>query len=404
MLLSEAGKMSFRKRNKGVHFCMESIKNVKLTIIRFLLKIFYLFPVKTNKLLFIAFDGRQYSCNPKYIYNYIKDKNLNKSDIIWVFNEPERFSFLKEDGVTVVKNKSLSFIYHVLTSRIVITNASLGSYIPLRKNQKFIETWHGGGAYKRTGRVVQQSESKDKTLKIIADELTGFISSSRKFTETKSKNHLVPREKFWEIGMPRNDVLFDKEKENELRKKVKTYYDISEDTKIVMYAPTLRNDKEDTSSYESLDTEVVLNALKQKFGNEKWVMLFRMHYLLDPNKNLDNTINVSQYDDSQELVCAADVLISDYSSIMWDFTFTERPCFVFAPDAKKYERERAFFTPMENWPYPIAFNNEELAMNILNFNQKDYLKDIKKHHQNQGSFEQGKSTKKVFEKIVQWIS
>lgn len=383
---------------------MESTKNLKLSIIRFLFKIIYLFPVKKNKLLFIAFDGRQYSCNPKYIYNYIKKENLNDTEIVWVFNQPENFSFLKDEGVTVVKNKSVSFIYHVLTSKVVITNASLGSYIPIRSNQKFIETWHGGGAYKRTGRVVQQSKSKDKTLKIIADELTGFISSSAKFTETKSKNHLVPKEKFWEIGMPRNDVLFDKENEKELRTKVKTYYDISEDTKIVMYAPTLRNDKEDTSSYESLDVELLLNALKEKFGNEKWVVFFRMHYLLDPNKNIKNTINVSQYDDSQELVCASDVLISDYSSIMWDFTFTKRPCFVFAPDAKKYEQERAFFTPMKNWPYPIAFNNEELADNILNFNQKNYLNNIEQHHQNQGSFEQGKSREKVYEKIVQWIS
>ncbi|MFL2061000.1 CDP-glycerol glycerophosphotransferase family protein [Marinilactibacillus psychrotolerans] len=382
---------------------MELMKNIKLSLIRFILKSFYLIPIKKSKILFIAFDGRQFSCNPKYIYNYIKDRDMDRMQVIWVFNKPEAFHFLGDDGVKVIRNKSLSFLYHILTSQVVITNASLGSYIPLRKNQKFIETWHGGGAYKKTGRIFQESKLKDRTLSIIANELTGFISSSKVFTETKSKHHLVPKEKFWEIGMPRNDVLFDKEKEEKLREKVKNYYNIDKDTKIVMYAPTLRNDKDDISSYESLDTELLINALKERFGGEKWVVFFRMHYLLDANKNLKHTINVSKYDDSQELVCASDVLISDYSSIMWDFTFTNRPCFVFAPDAERYKEERAFFTPMEKWPYAIAFDNEQLSKNILNFNFNRYMENVEKHHKTQGSFEQGISTKKVYDKISQWV-
>jgi len=382
---------------------MTLIKSLSLTFIRFFLRLFYIFPIKNRKILFIAFDGRQFSCNPKYIYEYLKENKIENSKIIWVFNEPEKFTFLSEEDVTIIRNKSLSFIYHILTSKVVISNASIGSYLPLRKNQKFIETWHGGGAYKKTGRDVQRSIYKDKTLKIIANEITGFISSSKKFTETKSKNHLVPKEKFWEIGMPRNDVLFNAVQEEKLRNKVRKYYNIDDDTKIVLYAPTLRNDKTDTSSYESLNVEKLVESLKEKFGGEKWIVLFRMHYLLDPSKNIEHAINVSDYDDSQELVCASDILISDYSSIMWDFSFTKRPCFVYAPDAKRYEKERAFFTPIANWPYPVAFNNDHLNHNIKNFDKENYISKIKQHHENQGSFESGTASKIVVNYIEEWI-
>lgn len=383
---------------------MSYLKSFSLLLGRFILKIFYVFPVAKDKVVFIAFDGRQYSCNPKYIYKYMKRVNYENKNLHWVFNEPENFTELSNEGVKLVKNKTLSHIYHMLTAKVIVTNASLSSFLPLRKKQKLIETWHGGGAYKKTGRDVARSEFKDTKLKIIAYEITGFISSSAKFTQTKSKNHLVPKDKFWEIGMPRNDVLFNKEIEQELNKKVREYYKIDADTKIVLYAPTLRNDKSDTTSYESLNVPGIIDSLSKRFKDDNWVVMFRMHYLLDPSKNIKNAINVSDYNDSQELVCAADILISDYSSIMWDFTFTERPCFVYAPDAEKYAKERAFFTPIKKWPYPVAFNNEQLQENILNFDQAKYLTEIKRHHQVQGSFESGTATDIVVNRINEWIN
>jgi CDP-glycerol glycerophosphotransferase len=95
----------------------------------------------------------------------------------------------------------------------------------------------------------------------------------------------------------------------------------------------------------------------------------------------------------QELLCAADVLITDYSSCMWDFSLTFRPCFIFAPDIKKYRDNRGFYTPIEEWPFPVAETNEQLAYNILNFNEEKYRNDVKQHHVNLGSFEKGTATK-----------
>ena len=109
----------------------------------------------------------------------------------------------------------------------------------------------------------------------------------------------------------------------------------------------------------------------------------------------ENIVDVSDYPDMQELLCAADILITDYSSSMWDYSFTYKPCFIYANDLDQYKIERDFHTPVNEWPFTIAISNEELAENILEFDQDKYIEKIKKHHHDLGSFEDGHATEKV---------
>lgn len=377
------------------------LKQVAIYLCRVILVIFYVFPVKHNRIIFMSYDGKQYSCNPKYIFEYLKKNYGNRFEYIWVFNNVKKYESLEDEDVKIVKNHTFAFLYNILTSKIIVSNSSIGSYLPLRKNQYYIETWHGGGAYKKTGVDVNKSSFKVNQMKYISKKMTGFISSSAKFTKTKSQGHLVPTEKFWECGMPRNDLLFNAKPD--IVKKVKEFYDVDKEVKIALYAPTLRNDKTDVSMYSELDIRKCLNALTKRFGGS-WVLFFRTHYLINPETDLNHAINVNDYDDMQELLCASDVLLTDYSSCMWDFSLTKKPCFVFATDAKQYQQERDFFTPMTQWPYPIAENNDELVKNIMNFNEIDYINNIKKHHINQGSYETGNATEFVAKKILGLLS
>ena len=100
-------------------------------------------------------------------------------------------------------------------------------------------------------------------------------------------------------------------------------------------------------------------------------------------------INASQYPDIQELLCAADILITDYSSCIWDFSFTFKPCFIYAPDLKKYQDEQGFYTPIEDWPFPLAKTNQQLMENIIVFDDEKYKQAVKKHHADLGSYETG---------------
>ena len=105
----------------------------------------------------------------------------------------------------------------------------------------------------------------------------------------------------------------------------------------------------------------------------------------------------------QELLYAANVVITDYSSLMWDFSLTGRPCFLYADDLDDYERERGFYMPSSQWPYPIARNNDELEKNILGFDCGLYRQAVREHHKVCGSYEQGRACETVLRIINEYM-
>jgi CDP-glycerol glycerophosphotransferase len=124
-------------------------------------------------------------------------------------------------------------------------------------------------------------------------------------------------------------------------------------------------------------------------------------------KNIDiNNVsykNVTAYPDMQELLYITDVLITDYSSSMWDFSLTYKPGFLFTPDIQEYKNERDFYIPVSEWPFPFALTNEQLCKNILKFNKDENLFKIKQHHIKLGSYENGNATKRVLELLNNYI-
>ena len=209
---------------------------------------------------------------------------------------------------------------------------------------------------------------------------------------------LIPAEKCLQSGMPRNDLFF--EPHPEIKKKVYDTYGLSQECKLVLYAPTYRGNFED---YEGvldgtsldIDCQNVLRTLHTRFGGA-WSFCLRLHPKLNHIKISDKAIlNVSSYPDMQELLCAADAVITDYSSLMWDFSLTGRPCFLFTKDLEEYERVRGFYMPPSQWPYPIAHDNEELEQKILTFDEDLYQEKIKRHHLESGSYEKGTACKTV---------
>lgn len=104
---------------------------------------------------------------------------------------------------------------------------------------------------------------------------------------------------------------------------------------------------------------------------------------------------MSLYPDMQELLCATDILITDYSSCMWDFSLMYKPCFIYANDLEEYKIERNFHTPIKEWPFPLSINNDELIKNINDFDNNKYIKKVKEHHEKLGSYENGQASKKM---------
>lgn len=377
----------------------ELLKILIIYLTRFFTRALFIFPVKKNRVSFISFGGRSFTCCPKYIYNELVNSYGNKLEYIWFFRNPDTVIIDNPDNTSVKKIKFLSFkfFYYLATSKYIISNYSMITRPPLRKKQIYINTWHGGGAYKKVGlhAEVKARKRTDITFNLLAKDTTWFVSSCNIFTNVMSKDMRMPVSKFLNIGMPRNDIFFTDY--TNIANKVRLYYSIPSDKKILLYAPTYRGEPGSFSENVQLDINKAINALESKFGSE-FICLYRGHYYIH-DKVLDNTINASDYPDMQELLCAADILVTDFSSSMWDFSLTKKPCFLFAPDLAEYGSSREFYTEPEKWGFPIALTNEEFSQNIADFDQIKYEKNLDFSHSYFGSFEKGTATKQFIEKI-----
>lgn len=372
------------------------MKNIIIEIGKKFLCIFFVFPIKNNRIFFSAYSGRQYSCNPKYISDWIEQNYKDEFEIIWAFNEPDAFSYLKNRNIKCVKFKSIKYLYYLLTSKIVIDNVESWSILPKRTGQYVINTWHGGGAYKGVGlKRKDTSETLDKNMLRKNERISIYLSSSKVFSQMTLRESFQYNGKIMECGMPRNDLLIknDENKKNIIKEKL----GINKKTGIVIYAPTFRHDLK----YKyMLDYEKTLNALKNRFGKE-WIMLIRTHYYLQSEKIESSRVkNVSDYPDMQELLLISDVLITDYSSSIWDFSLMEKPCFLFMPDYNEYIDEREFYTPIQDWPYSASFSMEDLEDKIIKYDHEIAKKRILNHHIKLGICESGMASEIVGKEIV----
>ena len=340
-------------------------------------------PMK-QRVLFISFDGEKFSCNPKYIFQEIQ-KDSDGLELVWAFRDPKGYSNLKS-----VRYPSLKWLVYVCTSRILISNNGFNFWLPKRKGQIRINTWHGGGAYKESDNQNNKSlaERNQDRLKAALD--THFISSCKKFTEEYLNNRTDFTGDILEIGTPRNDLLIKKDKRTE--DQIREGLGISKNAFVVLYAPTWReNDKE----IEQLDYSRIYKNLREKY--EEVIILVRAHHIYQKSLNIDGIdglLNVTDYEDMQELLLASDMLITDYSSSIWDMIHLGRPVLLFTPDLDDYRATRSFHVDIMLWGLPLLKTMDQMISYISTDSYLN-LNNFEQHKQLFGSFEGGNASKKI---------
>lgn len=345
--------------------------------------IFCVFPIDSRKILFEAYMGEKYACSPRAICEYIDSKTKN-FQLIWVYNKAHLPCAYRQ-----VKRNSLAYFYHMLTAKFVVINSGKNNLLTFRQRQVLINTWHGGGAYKRVKILGPKPHYRKNDF---------FISSCEKASQFVIREGQSFYGEILNFGLPRNDMLvhFDSPKAQRVKDELNV-----QNKKCVLYAPTFRKDLSKTEF--ALDYDRLIASLQKRFGGE-WVVLMRCHYHMRPVgclSNAQNMIDVTQYPDMQDLLLISDVLITDYSSSIWDYSFLNRPAFLYATDLKEYDQERSFFVDVCKWPFPLCENNDELAKAIESFDQIKLELAIKKHHDYMGSFEMGNASEKTFDFIQQ---
>ena len=356
--------------------------------------------VHKGRMMCWAYTFKQYSCNPRYLTEHLLENNT-EFEIFWVFRGNVDTSGV-DKRIKCVRYKSLQYYILVNTAEFFITNARTDPYRIYwhkRKGQKYVMLWHGGVALKRIEKdaEAQLSYSYLKKAKIDSKVCDLMVSGCRFQTS-------LLKEKFWydgeilERGIPRNDVFFDKARHPEMKERICRKYGISPDSRIVLYAPTFRRDKS-IEPYR-IDWSRVVPELRKIYDTEKISILLRLHPNLigkaDASSliNDESVIDVTRYHDMQELLCVSDLLITDYSSSMFDITMLKKPCMLYATDIEKYNR--GYYFDFAELPFPLARNEEELIGNIRTFDSAAYDESVESFFEKHiGLCEDGNASKAI---------
>lgn len=325
--------------------------------------------VRHGQVMCWAYSFRQYGCNPKYITEYILANCPEDFSIVWAFKRNVDVSVVS-GRVKTVRVPSIMYLYYLYTSEFIITNSRNKRYYSCfkKKNgQKYIMCWHGSLPLKKIEKdsehpleQVYVRDAKDDSR--MCDIM---LSGNKFFTD-------ILHRAFWydgkvlECGEPRHDIYFEKGRHQQLRREILGKLNVPDTTKIVMYAPTFRNYGSDFSHYD-LDWNRITPLLGQALKSEV-VVFVRLHPNIIEQVDVDEKLNnpdlrnMCFYHDMQELMCVTDILITDYSSTMFEAALLGRLCLLYADDIEDYDR--GFYFRLSDLPFPLATTKQQLEYNI----------------------------------------
>lgn len=309
-------------------------------VFSFLLKLLKLF-IKTDKklILITSFGGKKFDDSPKCIFDAMKnDDRFDNCRFVWAFHQPENFEV---EGAEVIKTDTLKYFVTALKAGCWITNSSIERGLQFKsKDTYYFNTWHGS-PIKKMGSDVK---GENKSFKTKSKSQIDIITTQSDFEmNVFSRVFNIPKENFLKCGLARNDILanYSNDERNIIREKL----GISDDKKVILYAPTFREYERDAMRNCVLDVPASFENWGEKFGKD-YVLLFRAHYEVAKVLNIkdsDFIKNVSDYPVLNELMIASDMLVSDYSSVFFDYSVMDKPMYHFAYDYDKYAVNRGMY-------------------------------------------------------------
>lgn len=334
--------------------------------------VFRQLPIDNSKITFDSFEGTGFGGDPKFICEELLQRKLNLKIIWFVRKYHDNFP----DGVTQVKINSIRAIYHQSTAKVWVDNTRTGHRTKKRPSQKYMQTWHGNLLGKKC-----EKDAEDKLWPgyIPVAQYDGMITDA--FIVANKQSLDLAKRSFWlnnrveylKIGAPSIDPLLCHKNDVSIKKKVREKFGISEETFIILYAPSFRDDGS-LDGY-NLDFLNLIHAFETIF-QKKCVMLIRFHPDVVQHEDLfdftDNLINATRYEDLKELSLTSDCLITDYSSIAYDFLIQRKPIFRICLDFEKYIELRDVYDEFYQLPYGICMSNEQALKVINNFSNEEY--------------------------------
>lgn len=359
--------------------------------------IFNLLPIQREKVVLYSFT-ESYADNPKYIAEEIRRRKLPWK-LVWI-SEHKRAATPR--GIRSVVGKYRSR-YQLSTARVIISNTRLGRYWEKgyikKPGQLYLQTWHGSfGIKKMEADVHTPSESYTRKAKLDSAHTDYLLSNSAWLTSAYRASFYYSGT-ILEHGSPRNDLFFHA---GDTAARVRRELGLPADAKVLLFAPTFRDGAESLNP-PMPDFDLLRHALSAKFGGD-WHILVRLH----PGRRKNpaplhlaahGVHNASSYPDMAELLVAADAMVSDYSSCLFDYLLTGKPAFIFAPDATDYETTRGLYYPLSDTPFPIAHHFSSLIFNVETFNVENFRSRVSDFLATKRPFDTGHASRSIVDLI-----
>lgn len=354
------------------------IKDIKACIKQMMLGVYntlyYILPLNKNVILFESSVGRNYTGNPKAIYEKMVAEELDKKyKCVWILEDTRE----EIPGRCIkIKRQRLKYFYYMSCAKFWVMDSRQPRYLKKKKGNVYIQTWHGT-PLKKLGldmSFVNMGGYQDieEYIRIFKQNTSrwDYLISQNEYSTNIFKSAFAFNKEVLEIGYPRNDVLM-----NHTSAQVKAIREklgLPSDKQILLYAPTWRDNDYDALGRYKFNLPIDLATFKQELG-DKYYLLLKPHYLIADQISIAGyedcvgLCNIKQ--DIQELYLVADALITDYSSVMFDYSILGRPIFFYMYDMEAYKSEvrEFYFDILAEAPGPIVATNEELFKCLKNF-------------------------------------
>ena len=367
---------------------------------------------KDNIILFESSNGRNYTGNPRYVYEEILSQGLDKEfKCVWVFMKPE-LQEIPGNGIKV-KRSFFKFLYYTIVSGTWIFDSRHLYYLRKHEKTKYIQTWHGTPLKKLGLDMDYIDMSGNQDIEKYHAEFTKnsadwqYLISQNSYSSEIFKRAFAFNGEMLEIGYPRNDILFSKNNPDDIEA-IKDKFNIPKDKKIILYAPTWRDNEYYAKGQYKFATDMDFDAMKEALSDD-YALIVKYHYLVKENIDWDKyggfVIECDSEWDIQELYLISDVLITDYSSVMFDYAILRRPMIFFTYDLEFYKDSlRDFYFDMfEEVPGPIVETTDKLISEIKELDNGEYMERFGKKYDDfqrkYNEFDDGTASKKIIELI-----
>lgn len=366
---------------------------IKKFLIKLILFFMQIFPIKKNRILFMEGSYNGFNGNCRAIYEKLKE-NKNYKFILLVKDINRGMIF---SDLIISKYNSIKTFYYLATSKYCFFTSDAYRIFSKRKKQIFINLWHGAGAFKKFGLSCNFNEYLNNCQG--NDNIDLVTVSSDKVINIYKEALGIEKEKVKNLGILRADIFFKEDEKLKVREEFFNKYPELKNKKIIMYAPTFRDN--DKGNFKlKLDIELMKERLK-KLG---YVLFLRLHpSIKKDNISVDNifSYDFSKYEQVSDLLIVADILISDYSSIIFEFSIMKKPILFYSYDVEEYIKDRGFYyNYYEFIPNKINYTTEEVINSIIN---KEWnLERIEKFARYFFNPFDGNSTERVLKEVGLW--